>query len=198
MNYSYYYLYKPYGTLSQFTSNLESHQTLKELYSFPSQVYPVGRLDRESEGLLILTDDPSINARLLHPRHRHTRTYFAQVEGVPGTDDLSRLSSGVDIRVNKKKYHTRPCTVHITEDVAWIPSRNPPIRFRKHIPTTWLTMELIEGKNRQVRKMCAAIGFPVLRLIRSAIEDLQIKDFQVGEVRVLNHGDVVQKLHLSR
>ena len=197
MKYHYYYIYKPYGTLSQFTSNLKSHQTLKQLFSFPSNVYPVGRLDRESEGLLLLTDDPSINTRLLHPRYRHARTYFAQVEGIPGADDLRKLSSGVNIKVNKKPYQTLPCTAEITEDVGWIPPRNPPIRFRKNIPTTWLKLELIEGKNRQVRKMCAAIGYPVLRLLRSAIEDLHIRDFVVGEVRVLSYQDVSRKLHLN-
>jgi 23S rRNA pseudouridine2457 synthase len=169
----YFIINKPYGVLSQFTGK-EGELTLKTLSNFPNDVYPVGRLDKDSEGLLILTNDKKLNNHLLNPKFKHKRTYWVQVENVPTATDLKKLEAGVEISVDGKKYHTIPCKAKLIHPE--IAERNPPIRFRKAIPTAWIELNLIEGKNRQVRKMTAAIGFPTLRLIRVGIEDLSFQD----------------------
>ncbi len=179
----YFILYKPYGYLSQFSRELPEHRTLADLYQFSKDVYPVGRLDRDSEGLLILTNDKSLNARLLHPARGHRRTYWVQLEGNPDAASLERLAAGVDIRIKKKTYRTAPATVRLLAIPPDLPERDPPIRYRAQIPTTWLELQLTEGKNRQVRRMCAAVGFPVLRLVRVAIESLTLNGLTPGEVR---------------
>ena len=183
MQYYYFYIYKPYGTLSQFTEEIAGQATLGQLFKFPPDVYPLGRLDRDSEGLLILTNDRRLNSKLLHPKNSHERTYFVQVEGVPEIEAIRELERGVLIRVNKKDYQTKPVKVELLDEAPILPNRHPPIRFRKNKPTSWLAMTLTEGKNRQVRKMCAAIGFPCLRLVRYRIEDLTIDDMNVGGVK---------------
>lgn len=192
----YFILYKPYGVICQFTPEVEGQATLSTLFSFPPQVYPVGRLDLDSEGLLLLTDDSQLNERLLHPRYAHERTYWVQVEGAPREDDLGMLRNGMEIRVNKSLYRTRPARVRIIPPPA-VGERNPPIRFRKHIPDTWLEIQLTEGKNRQVRKMCAAAGFPVLRLIRCAIGSLTLEGMGQGEVRIIERKTLLQKLGIK-
>ncbi|MEM8585327.1 MAG: pseudouridine synthase [Bacteroidota bacterium] len=169
--------------LSQFTKEAEHHRVLGELADFPPDVYPVGRLDRDSEGLLILTNDSSLNQKLLHPEAKHKRTYWVQVEGIPTPEALMRLEKGVDIRIKKKTYRTRPAGVKTINQPELLGTRNPPVRYRAHIPDTWLELSLIEGKNRQVRRMCAAVGFPVLRLVRCAIEDLKLYDLAGEEVQ---------------
>lgn len=179
----YFVIYKPFGYLSQFTKEIPTHNTLSDLYDFPEHVYPVGRLDKDSEGLLILTNDRTLNNRLLNPQHRHPRLYYAQVEGIVNTEHLQLLEAGPSIKLNKRHYKTKPCCATLANDITWIQERNPPIRFRQNIPTTWITLELIEGKNRQVRKMCAAVGIPVLRLIRSQIGQVDIRQYNIGEVR---------------
>ncbi|RMG86910.1 MAG: pseudouridine synthase [Bacteroidetes bacterium] len=186
----YYIIHKPFGFLSQFSRELPEHRTLADLGNFPKDVYPVGRLDKDSEGLLILTNDKQLTHRLLHPDFHHRRTYLAQVEGIPTPDAIRQLAGGVDIKLGKKKYHTRPCSVRLmgnTPDYhGFMPApRTPPIRFRKNNPTSWLELTLTEGKNRQVRKMCARAGFPVLRLIRVAIEKLELGDLPIGGVKPL-------------
>ena len=181
MSHRYFLVHKPYGTLSQFTREVPEHRTLADLYDFPPAVYPVGRLDRDSEGLLILTDDRRLNEQLLHPSHGHRRTYWVQVEGEPGKDALRALAAGPVIRVKGKTHRSRPV---VAEPIApVIPPRVPPIRYRKNVPDRWLSLQLTEGKNRQVRKMCAAVGHPVLRLVRYAIGSLTLESLGGASVR---------------
>jgi len=153
--------------LSQFTREAPHHVTLADLdFNFPKDVYPVGRLDADSEGLLLLTDDKRLNAKLLHPKNKQPKTYCVQVEGAPRDADLIPLRKGIAIKIKKKIHQTTPAEVKILAETPNLPERKPPIRFRKSIPDTWVNITITEGKNRQVRRMFAAIGFPVLRLVR--------------------------------
>lgn len=190
----YFIIYKPFGTLSQFTREAPHHKTLADLGDFSKDVYPVGRLDKDSEGLLILTNDRKLNHRLLNPDFRHKRTYLAQVEGIPEEKDLEKLRKGVQIKVGKKLHSTLPCFAKLLKNVPEVPDRNPPIRFRQNIPTSWLELTLTEGKNRQVRKMCAKIGFPVLRLIRISIEGLELGNMPVGATRKIGKKELFERL----
>lgn len=169
--------YKPYGVLSQFSG---STNTLKT-YIPIGDIYPVGRLDRDSEGLLLLTDDGYLQHRLSEPRFDHPRTYWAQVEGAPDQHALQRLREGVMIQ----SYLTRPTRVRLLPAEPELPPRNPPIRFRRNIPATWIELVLVEGRNRQVRRMTATVGHPTLRLVRVAIGDLKLGDLRPGEWREL-------------
>ncbi len=171
--YNYFIIYKPYLVLSQFTSE-DGKQTLKDFFTFPKDVYPVGRLDYDSEGLLILTNDKQLNNALLNPLFKHKRTYYVQVDGAITTEAITALEQGINISVDGKKYTTKPATAIELITPPIVPERIPSIRFRKYIPTPWIALSLTEGKNRQVRKMTAAVGFPTLRLIRFAIENLTI------------------------
>ncbi len=164
--------HKPYGVLSQFTSDGSNHRPLSA-FDFPKGVYPVGRLDADSEGLLILTDEKRLVDRLLNPKRRHPRTYWAQIERIPTPEALARLAGGVELKGRR----TLPCKVHLLEPQPEIAPRIPPIRVRKTVPDCWVEIALIEGKNRQVRRMLAAIGHPVLRLLR-----VQIGRFKLGEI----------------
>ena len=166
---------KPYGVVCQFSAH-EKHQTLKDYIDVPG-IYAAGRLDTDSEGLLILTDDGSLQHRLSHPRHKETKTYWVQVEGEPAEDDLLRLRQGVDLG----DFVTQRARVARMPEPADLWSRTPPIRERKAIPTSWLQMEIYEGKNRQVRRMTASIGFPTLRLIRYAIGKYTLDGLAPGE-----------------
>lgn len=177
----YFIIYKPYLVQSQF-SPVEGKQTLADLFNVPRDVYPVGRLDHDSEGLLILTNDKQLNHRLLHPSFQHEREYWVQVDGAITSDAAKHLSNGVDINIDGKKYHTRHCQAEIFLKEPPVPARNPPIRFRKEIPAPWIKMVLHEGKNRQVRKMTASVGFPTLRLIRYRIEQLTLSGMQPGDM----------------
>ena len=159
----YFQIYKPYGVLSQFTTEHSHKKTLAKVYNFPASVYPIGRLDEDSEGLLLLTDDKKLNQELLG--RGVEKEYWVQVEGQPTESDLEPLRQGVTIRVKKKIHHTLPAKASILPSEPALPDRDPPIRFRKSIPTTWLSITLREGKNRQVRKMTAKVGFPTLRLV---------------------------------
>lgn len=187
-----YIIYKPFNMLSQFTREVQHHITLADLkYNFPKDVYPVGRLDADSEGLLILTSDKSLNSRLLNPQKKQPKTYWAQVEGIPNKKDFEPLKKGITIKIKKKMHQTAPAKVFLLIDTPTLPPRNPPIRYRKSISTTWISLTLTEGKNRQVRRMCAAIGFPVLRLVRVGIAGYQygegqLKNMSVGEVIRIN------------
>jgi len=158
-------------------------------------VYPVGRLDKDSEGLLLLTDDKKLNHRLLTPKFEHRRTYWVQVERIPTETALQQFEAGVDIRINKKTYRTKPASARLFTPPA-LPERDPPIRHRETVPTAWLELTLTEGKNRQVRRMCAAIGFPVLRLIRYQIENLKLPDLQIGEVWEMKQPKIYSLLNL--
>lgn len=175
----YFIVNKPYGYLSQFTDEA-GRQTLKNLYNFPPGVYPVGRLDRDSEGLLIITDDKFLTDYLLNPLNKHEREYFVQVEGSPSEEQLSQLEKGVIIEGRL----TLPAKAKLLDKVNFAP-RVPPIRERKNIPDTWISLTLVEGKNRQVRKMTARIGFPTLRLIRVRIKNVLLGDLKPGKVREL-------------
>ncbi|MGB3799968.1 MAG: pseudouridine synthase [Lewinella sp.] len=194
MAHRYYLLNKPYGVLSQFTREVPTHRTLADLHDFPKDVYPVGRLDRDSEGLLILTNDRSLNDRLLHPRHGHQRTYWVQVEGDPTPEEVARLAEGPDIRIKGKVHHSLPLGVKRISPA--VPRRNPPIRVRQHIPDCWLSLVMTEGKNRQVRRMCAAVGFPVLRLVRYAIAGVTVEEVSEAAVREVSGGWLYDALEL--
>jgi 23S rRNA pseudouridine2457 synthase len=203
--------HKPYGVLSQFTGDGSANRPLAE-FGFPQNVYPIGRLDADSEGLLLLSDEPEWNERLLHPKHAHEREYWAQVERIPAPAALKKMERGVVVQGRK----TLPCRAWILEPqpeisvvaadvsrlhnssgqsgliplcgtatVVQIPPRHPPIRFRKHVPDCWIGLELIEGKNRQVRRMTAAIGHPTLRLLRVRIGGLKLGTLAAGEWKVL-------------
>lgn len=155
-------LHKPFGVLSQFTPDHPGQRTLAE-FGLPADIYPLGRLDRDSEGLLLLSDEPGLNSRLLDPRNAHPRTYLVQVEGEIDEESLEKLRAGVTV----EGHPTLPARARLA-DPHPIP-RDPPVRHRKTIPTSWFELELHEGRNRQVRKMTAAVGHPTLRLIRVSI-----------------------------
>lgn len=194
--FQYFVIYKPYGYLSQFTREHETHKVLGDLYDFPKDVYPVGRLDKDSEGLLILTNDNKLNHWLLNPAFRHKRTYWVQVEGQITDEAILQLSQGIDIKINKKTYHTLPAEAKILAPPK-LPDRDPPIRFRKNVPDSWLELTLSEGKNRQVRRMCAKVGFPVLRLVRVRIEKVLLDGMDIGEVRIYDPKEVYEDLGIS-
>lgn len=178
--------HKPYGVLCQFTPDQAGQRTLGG-FGFPAGVYPVGRLDLDSEGLLLLTDEAGFNHRLLDPQTAHPRTYRVQVEGIPTPDALDRLQRG---GLEIQGYRTRPCRVRLLDPVPDVPVREPPVRFRKAIPTAWLEMQLTEGKNRQVRRMTAAVGFPTLRLIRTAIGAFTADGLAAGAWKMLEPGEI--------
>jgi len=191
----YFLIYKPYLMLSQFSREGDK-QTLADLeFDFPTDAYPVGRLDADSEGLLLLTNDKQLNHRLLNPKFRHNRTYYVQVDGQLTPAATEQLAAGVTITVDGKPYRTLSANAQLLTEPA-LPARNPPIRYRANIPTSWLSISLHEGKNRQVRKMTAAVGFPTLRLIRWAIEVFTAEGMQPGEVRELSRAEVMRGLRL--
>lgn len=169
--------HKPYGVLSQFTPR-DGHPGLAG-FGLPAGVYAAGRLDRDSEGLLLLTDDGRLAGRLTDPRFAHPRTYLAQVEGEPEAEALRRLARGVVLSDGP----TRPCRVRLLAAAPELPPRDPPIRFRKSVPTAWLELVLTEGRNRQVRRMTAAVGLPTLRLVRSAIGRYTLEGLAPGAWR---------------
>jgi 23S rRNA pseudouridine2457 synthase len=207
--------HKSYGVLSQFTGDGSPNRPLAE-FGFPKNVYAIGRLDADSEGLLLLSDEPQWNDKLLHPRHAHEREYWAQVEKIPTREALERLQRGVVVQGRK----TLPCrawllepqpeveravpcapppineNVLVHQDGAHgvtrptLPPRVPPIRFRKSVPDCWIGLELVEGKNRQVRRMTAAIGHPTLRLVRVRIGNFWLGDLPPGQWRVLEKKDL--------
>lgn len=178
-------LNKPYAVLCQFT-DINGRATLADLGPFPKNVYAAGRLDFDSEGLILLTNDGKLKNILLDPKYRHPRTYLVQVERVPSVEALQRLRHGVAI--DRKK--TLPAEVIVLNSEPDLPPRPVPIRFRKNVPTAWLQMTLIEGRNRQVRRMTASVGFPTLRLIRIRIGDLSLEGLQPGEHRKLSPHEI--------
>jgi 23S rRNA pseudouridine2457 synthase len=168
---------KPYGTLCQFTRDGE-RPTLADFIATPG-IYPAGRLDADSEGLVVLTADGSLQTRLAHPRYKVAKTYWVQVEGVPDDARLAQLAAGVDL----SEFVTRPATVEVIGEPANLWPRTPPIRVRKAIPTAWLALTISEGKNRQVRRMTAAVGLPTLRLIRYQVGEWTLDGLAPGQSR---------------
>jgi 23S rRNA pseudouridine2457 synthase len=210
--YRYLLFYKPYNVLSQFSDDAlvsgsdkgnrqaapegantsdPLRQTLKDYISVP-EVYPVGRLDRDSEGLMLLTNHGRLQHRLTDPRYAHPRTYWVQVERIPGAAALAQLRSGVII----KNYRTRPAQIKLLDEEPDLPPRQPPIRFRKAVPTAWLEVTITEGRNRQVRRMTAAVGHPTLRLVRVAIAHLRLDGLTLGQWRDLTAAEQSQLLRL--
>lgn len=201
MGYRYLLFYKPYNVLSQFSddrpnnpkgagASLAGHRTAESLATPPQTlkdyipvrgVYPVGRLDRDSEGLMLLTNHGRLQNRLSHPRFAHPRTYWCQVEGIPEEHALNRLRQGVIV----KGHRTRRANIRRLDAGVNLPPRHPPIRYRKSVPTSWLELILTEGKNRQVRRMTAAVGHPTLRLVRVAIAHLSLESLKPGQWREL-------------
>jgi 23S rRNA pseudouridine2457 synthase len=183
-NYKYYILHKPYGVLSKFTDK-ENRKTLAGFYDFPKDVYPVGRLDMDSEGLLLLSNDKELVNFLLHPDNRHEKEYYAQVEGIPEEKSLQELREGVVIEGKK----TLPAEAEIIDDPGF-PPRKPPINPRKGMPVCWLRIVITEGRHRQVRKMTAKIGHPTLRLVRMRIKSLELGGLPLGGVKELSNEEI--------
>lgn len=195
--YRYFALHKPFNVLSQFTSE-EGKKCLKDLFELPRDVYPVGRLDYDSEGLLVVTNDPKVTSELLNPSLGHERTYWVQVEGLITLPALQSLRIGVDIQVKGNQYHTQPCEVSLISQPEQVEERNPPIRYRKTVPDCWIRLIIREGKNRQVRKMTAKVGFPTLRLIRYQISDLSLGDLKPGEMKELSQSELYKLLRINK
>lgn len=166
---------KPFEVLSQFTTD-GNKTTLKEYIDIP-EVYPCGRLDFDSEGLMLLTDDAKFQHQISHPKHKMEKTYLAQVDGEIDDQAIAQLKKGVDIKGGR----TLPALVRKVEEPNWLWERSKPVRFRREIPTSWIEIKITQGMNRQVRKMCAAVGFPCLRLIRTQIGDYKLENLGVGE-----------------
>ncbi len=173
--------HKPFGVVSQFTPDGSRHRTLAD-FGFPPRVYPIGRLDAESEGLLLLSDEAELNARLLKPERGHVRTYWALVERVPSGESLAQMERGVSIGGRM----TLPCRAWLLDPQPEMPPREPPVRFRKNVVDAWIALELIEGKNHQVRRMTAVVGHPTLRLVRVKIGTLELGDLALGKWRALS------------
>ncbi len=186
-NFRYFLVYKPYQVLSQFTPEAAGQKTLSDLgFDFPSDAYPIGRLDYDSEGLLLISNDKKLVDKLLNPQYEKAKTYWAQVEGQANESQLLAFSTGVEISHNGKKYTTLPATAQLLPQQAdYLPARNPPIRYRAAIPTSWISITVTEGKNRQVRKMAAAVGLPVLRLVRTAIANFNLSDYPLASGQVV-------------
>lgn len=165
---------KPYGVICQFSPD-GMHPTLKDFLDIPG-IYPAGRLDTDSEGLLALTDNGALQHAISHPRYKQPKTYWVQVEGIPDEAALQALRAGVDLA----DFVSAPAEADFMEEPANLWPRNPPVRFRKDIPTSWLKLVVAEGKNRQVRRMTAKVGFPTLRLIRACIGEWELGDLQPG------------------
>ncbi len=189
----YFIIYKPFNVLTQFSAH-EGKATLGEYFHVPKDVYPVGRLDYDSEGLLILTNDAALNHRLLDPKYKHKREYWVQVEGMITKEAIDNLQKGVVIPIDVKQYKTLACKASLFIEPPWVYERNPPIRFRKNIPDSWISLTLIEGKNRQVRRMTAKVGFPTLRLIRYRIEKLTLQNMQPGDLKELTKEEIYEAL----
>jgi 23S rRNA pseudouridine2457 synthase len=168
---------KPYGVLCQFRAS-DGRQTLKDFIPVPA-VYPAGRLDADSEGLVVLTGDGQLQHRISAPEHKLVKTYFVQVEGTPTIDALHEFARGIDLR----DFVTKPAHAEFADEPAWLWPRLPPVRFRRNIPTSWLKIFLTEGKNRQVRRMTAAVGFPTLRLVRYAVGGWNLDGLASGHWR---------------
>lgn len=168
--------------MSQFSEEGDKETLASYFKNIKKDIYPVGRLDYDSEGLLLLTNDKALNHRLLNPLFIHQRTYWVQVEGIPTEAALQQLRKGTSINIDGKLYKTKPAKIEWMQQAPQVPPRNPPIRFRESIPTSWLAITLTEGKNRQVRKMTASVDLPTLRLIRHSIGNVSLDKMQPGDI----------------
>ena len=177
--------HKPYGVLSQFTPE-DGARSLAE-FNLPKDIYPAGRLDKDSEGLLLLTDDGPLIDKLLHPRHDKLKTYWVLVERVPSEEELSKMRQGLTI----EDYVTKPCHVSIIGPQPQLPVRDPPVRYRKNVQDIWIEVQISEGKNRQIRKMTAAIGHPSLRLIRIKLGNLDLGELAPGEWKEITKSEII-------
>ncbi len=184
MAFEYIVFYKPFRVLTQFSAEGEKETLAHYLKGIAKDIYPVGRLDYDSEGLLILTNDKDLNHKLTEPKFAHRKTYWVQVDGDIKEDAIQQLQKGVTININGKQHKTKPAVVEKFLMEPDVPERNPPVRYRANIPTSWISLTITEGKNRQVRKMTAAVGFPTLRLIRHSIGDLSIDNIAPGTYEV--------------
>lgn len=193
----YFIIYKPYLVLSQFSA-LEGKQTLADFFDVPKDVYPVGRLDYDSEGLLLLTSDTKVNGLLLQPKHEHGKEYWVQVEGLVTQEAITLLQQGVSISIDGKLHMVKAAHARAFTSPPIVPERNPPIRYRKNIPASWLSLTLTQGKNRQVRRMTSKVGFPTLRLIRYRIEGLTIDGLQPGNIVELSEEQTYAALFNNR
>ena len=180
----YFLFHKPYGVLSQFTPE-DGARSLAE-FGLPKGVYPAGRLDKDSEGLLLLTDDGPLIERLLNPRNEKPKTYWALVERVPTEESLQRMRAGLRI----EDYQTKPCAAALLDPQPEVPPRDPPVRLRKSVQDVWIEVSIVEGKNRQLRKMTAAIGHPTLRLVRQSMANLRLDGLAPGEWREIVRADI--------
>ena len=195
--FKYYVFYKPYDVLTQFSKDKPDQKTLSDYLKVGPDVYPVGRLDKDSEGLLLLTNDPSLNNLLLHPGQEHKRTYWVQLDDDITPEALKKISDGVEINLPSGTHKTLPCQVKKLSKPPVLPERTPPVRFRAQIPTSWASIELSEGKNRQVRRMFAAVGFPVLRLVRVQIEDLKLGKTLPGRYYEIKEEELYRLIHIA-
>jgi 23S rRNA pseudouridine2457 synthase len=189
LKHQYYILHKPYGYLSQFKDE-GKFKGLVNILNVSKDVYSVGRLDATSEGLLLLTNDTSVNDRLLNPKNLHKKVYYVQVEGEISKDAVSKLEKGVSFKIKGKTINSAPAKCKEIDAPYFLEERMPPVRERKSIPTSWISLELTEGKNRQVRRMTAAVGFPTLRLIRYSINRLTLDKLKIGEYRNLSDNEL--------
>lgn len=193
----YFIIHKPYKMISQFVSPHRKRLLGHLDFEFPEGIHAIGRLDDNSEGLLILTTDKSLTRRLLHPTLKHSRTYIVQVEKIVSDEKLQMMQDGVDIVAKRVgNYHTMPCEVRRIEKPRWLGPREH--EFREDLPQTWLEITLREGKYHQVRKMCSAIGHDCKRLIRVSIDNLELGDLKSGEVRELSQEELFSKLNLMQ
>ena len=186
-------VYKPFNVLTQFSA-LDGRETLKTFFDVPGDVYPIGRLDADSEGLLLLSNDKKLNHLLLDPIYEHERESWVQVDGAISSEAIWQLEKGVAINSNGARYHTKKCRAILFDTIPDLPERIPPVRFRKNIPTSWIRLILKEGKNRQVRKMTAAVGFPTLRLVRYRIGKCTLDGLQPGDMRVFSKTEIYQQV----
>lgn len=186
--------YKPYQVLCQFSPEGKKKTLADHFPQIDKNIYPVGRLDYDSEGLLLLTNDKSLTHQLLEPKFGHRRTYLVQVDGAITQEAIGELEKGVTISVDGKQYKTKPAIAKLLPEEPMMPERHPPIRYRKEIPTSWISLTLTEGKNRQVRKMTAAVNFPTLRLIRYSIGNINIEGYASGEHKIFDEQIIAQLL----
>ncbi len=191
---------KPYLLLSQFSNegNMFGLSSILAEYNLNKDVYPIGRLDSDSEGLLLLSNDKTITDLLLNPQRLHKRTYYVQVDGTPTDEQISSLNQPIILNIKGKLHTTAPAHCILIDEPSWLWQRTPPIRYRKDKPTSWLSITLTEGKNRQVRKMTASCGLPTLRLIRYSIEDLNIQMLNGALLKEFSKDDFFKLLKLKR